>query len=615
MTQPASSQEAEYSAREKRFNADVERHAGRSRSVSNLRGLAFAVFIVSLLLTVFGSKSGLSGPLSLASLAAFMALVVWHSRVIAEEDLARRFARVNRDALARITGRFAELAENGARFADPAHPYTSDLDVFGQNSLFQRVSVAHTRVGQEKLAAFFNQPSPSATVRERQTAVRALAPLLDLRQRIEALALGVVDPTSKSKEPPTPEPLLRWAEEKPQLKHWLHVVWAARILPFFTVGGMVAWSTFHHSWLFFTVPGLLSMFALSLANAITSRVFHAVSETQGAFLRYGTLLGELESLDVDAPLIRAAQARLTQSGKKPSQEMRRFERVVGFFELKHNGMIYPVVNLFLLWDVHCVLALEAWQESAGRYVREWLDVVGEAEALSSLAGLCHDEPEFCFPELSRTACFRATELGHLLIDRKVRVSNSVELAEAGTALLVTGSNMSGKSTMLRSMGLANVLAFAGGPVCAKQLVLAELSLVTSIRMSDSLASGVSHFYAEINKLKAVLDATAGPKPVFFLLDEILHGTNSLERQIGARWVIGELIKRGALGAVSTHDMGLAELSPELMKRVTLIHFRETVKDNEMSFDYKAHPGPVQAGNALRLMRRIGLAVPLSADDS
>jgi DNA mismatch repair ATPase MutS len=290
--------------------------------------------------------------------------------------------------------------------------------------------------------------------------------------------------------------------------------------------------------------------------------------------------------------------------------MRRFERVVGFFELKHNGMIYPVVNLFLLWDVHCVLALEAWQERAGRFVREWLDVVGEAEALSSLAGLAHDEPDFCFPELSESTCFLAQELGHLLIERGARVTNGVELPEAGTALLVTGSNMSGKSTMLRSMGLANVLAFAGGPVCAKRLVLGELNLVTSIRISDSLASGVSHFYAELNKLKSVVDATAGKKAVFFLLDEILHGTNSLERQIGARWVIGELIKRGALGAVSTHDMGLAELEPELMKRVTLIHFRESVQNDEMSFDYKAHPGPVQAGNALRLMRRIGLEVPL-----
>jgi len=606
-----SGQDAEYRAREQRFSAEAERHAARSRTVSNLRGLAFAVFIVSLLLSVFGKTSGFSGPISLAGLAAFLLLVVWHSRVLADEDLARRFARVNKDALARTTGRFSELSENGARFVDAAHPYSSDLDVFGPNSLFQRVSVAHTRVGQEKLSGFFAHTSPPSVVRERQVAVRALAPLLDLRQRIEALALGIVDPTgSKRKEPPNPEPLLLWAEEKPQLKHWPHVVWAARILPFFTIGGMVLWSSFGRSWLFFTIPAVLSLLTLSLANAITSRVFHAVSETQGAFLRYGTLLGELESLNVDAPLIRAAQARLNQSGKKPSEEMRRFERVVGFFELKHNGMIYPVVNLFLLWDVHCVLALEAWQERAGRFVREWLDVVGEAEALSSLAGLAHDEPDFCFPEFSDSPCFIAEELGHLLIDGQVRVTNSISLPEAGTALLVTGSNMSGKSTLLRSMGLANVLGFAGGPVCAKKLVLAEFALMTSIRISDSLASGVSHFYAELNKLKAVVDGISGSKPVFFLLDEILHGTNSLERQIGARWVIARLIQGGALGAVSTHDMGLAQLEPALMSRVTLIHFRESVKNNEMSFDYKAHPGPVQAGNALRLMRRIGLEVPL-----
>jgi hypothetical protein len=609
----AADREAEYRAREQRFSAEAERHAARSRTVSNLRGLSFAVFIVSLLLSVFGKSGGaLAGPLSLLGLIAFLVLVVWHSRILADEDLARRFKRVNQDAVARNTGHFTELAETGARFTDAAHAYTSDLDVFGPASLFQRVSVAHTRVGQETLAGFFTQPSPSSAVRERQVAVRALAPLLDLRQRIEALALGIVDMAgSKRKEPPNPEPLLRWAEEKPQLKHWLHVVWPARILPLFTIGGMVAWSSFGRSWLLFAIPAALSMFVLSLANAVTARVFHAVSETQGAFLRYGTLLGELESLEVDAPLIRAAQARLQQSGKKPSEEMRRFERVVGFFELKHNGMIYPVVNLFTLWDVHCVLALEAWQERAGRFVREWLDVVGEAEAWSSLAGLAHDEPEFCFPEISAAARFEAQGLGHVLIDGSVRVTNDISLPEAGTALLVTGSNMSGKSTMLRSMGLAHVLAFAGGPVCAKKLVLAEFALITSIRISDSLASGVSHFYAELNKLKAVVDGTAGSKPVFFLLDEILHGTNSLERQIGARWVIGELIQRGALGAVSTHDMGLAELAPELMKRVTLIHFRETVKDNEMSFDYKAHPGPVQAGNALRLMRRIGLNVPLA----
>ncbi|HEY4106355.1 MAG TPA: hypothetical protein VGM44_20790, partial [Polyangiaceae bacterium] len=196
-----SAAEAEYRARQLRFDREAESHAARSRTLSNLRGLAFAIFIVSLLLGIFGKSGGIPGVVSLAGFIAFFALVIWHSRVLADEDLARRFARVNRDALLRISGKFAELGETGARFADPKHPYTDDLDVFGQGSLFQRVSVAHTRFGQEKLAEFFREPAAADLIRERQIAVHALAPLLDVRQRIEALALGVVDPGAKRKEP------------------------------------------------------------------------------------------------------------------------------------------------------------------------------------------------------------------------------------------------------------------------------------------------------------------------------------------------------------------------------------------------------------------------------
>jgi DNA mismatch repair ATPase MutS len=361
----------------------------------------------------------------------------------------------------------------------------------------------------------------------------------------------------------------------------------------------------------FVVPALLARVLLAQISAQISHVFSAVSATQGAFLRYGTLLGELESLAAKAPLLSDAQARLKASGHTPSQEMRRFERAVGYFELKHNGMIHPFVDTLLMWDVHCVLALEAWQLSAGRHVREWLEVVGEFEAWSSLAGFAHDEPDFVFPELTSEMCFRAQSLGHPLIPAARRVTNDVDLPEAGRALLVTGSNMSGKSTLLRSIGLAGVLGFAGAPVCAKSLTLSELDLITSMRISDSLSRGVSHFYAELKKLKAVVDAAEQSAPVLFLLDEILHGTNSLERQLGARWVIGRLIARGAIGAVSTHDMGLCELSPELMARVELVHFRESVQGDEMTFDYRMHPGPVKAGNALQLMRQIGLDVPLA----
>jgi DNA mismatch repair ATPase MutS len=258
-----------------------------------------------------------------------------------------------------------------------------------------------------------------------------------------------------------------------------------------------------------------------------------------------------------------------------------------------------------------VLGLEKWQRRFGKVVRGWFTALGELEAVSSLAGFAHDEKASSFPELSDgPAHFEATALGHPLIDPEKRVTNDVSLAAPGRALLVTGSNMSGKSTLLRAMGLASVMAHAGAPVCATRLSLTRCTLRTSIRVSDSLEHGVSHFYAEISKLKAVVDAARGAEPVLFLLDEILHGTNSRERQIGARWVLSELVQRGAIGAVSTHDMELCRLPDALMERVTMVHFRESVENGKMTFDYKVRPGPVTAGNALRLMQLVGLDVPL-----
>jgi DNA mismatch repair ATPase MutS len=291
--------------------------------------------------------------------------------------------------------------------------------------------------------------------------------------------------------------------------------------------------------------------------------------------------------------------------------MNRFRRAVGWYDLRHNGLIHPFVNAFTCWDVHCTVRLEKWQVESGKRVRNWFTTLGELEALSSFAGLTHDQPDFAFPEIQESgACYEADSLGHPLIDDPNRVTNSVSLPSGGRALLITGSNMSGKSTLLRSMGLAAVMAYAGAPVAAKSLRLARMAVGTSIRVSDSLESGVSHFYAEVRKLKAVVDATDGPLPVLFLLDEILHGTNSRERQIGARWILAEMLARGACGAVSTHDMELCRLPDDLMTRVTQVHFRESVQNDQMTFDYKLREGAVTAGNALRVMQLAGLSVPL-----
>jgi DNA mismatch repair ATPase MutS len=278
-----------------------------------------------------------------------------------------------------------------------------------------------------------------------------------------------------------------------------------------------------------------------------------------------------------------------------------------------------LIGPILMWDVHCAAALLRWRARAGAHVRDWLDALAEVEALASLGGFAHEHPSFVFPELAPEATFDARGLGHPLIADDKRIGNDVRLPSAGRALVVTGSNMSGKSTLLRAIGVNVLLANAGAPVCATAARFGPARIATSMRIDDSLEQGVSHFYAELRRLKRVIDLaqetgrapgaqTMPSSPVLFLLDEILHGTNSRERVLGACAVVKELLARGALGAVSTHDLGITALEKELGGLVENVHFEEQVRGEEMSFDYVLRPGIVQSSNALRLMRAVGIDV-------
>ena len=638
MTAPEDDKTELYAARAQRFEAEVQALFARSRLFSNLRGLMFGVAVIAALFTLFGSERIVAAAFAVPAAIAFAVLVVWHSRILAAEDEARRWAQVNRDGEARCSGRWRELFDDGERFGKVPHPYADDLDLFGRGSLFQRVCVAHTRFGQEALTRLLTAPASLKEIQLRQNAVGALAPELETRQRLEALALAVVETAASRADnsenstrgaaanasdrsaalrrsararAPDPEPLLRWAEGEPRLEHDPLLVWGSRLLPPLTLAAIAGATLFGLHPLIWLVPLLLQIALVLRASEETTRVFTAVSATEGAFLRYGAMLELLENLALSSTLLESLRERLLSADLRPSLLMKDFRSRVGWFDLRHNGLVHPFANALLLWDIQCVLALERWQRRCGKIVRGWFGALGELEALSSLSGFAHDEKRATFPEVvENTAVFEATDLGHPLIDAPERVTNDVSLPQPGRALLVTGSNMSGKSTLLRAMGLAAVMAYAGAPVCAARLKIARCTLRTSVRVSDSLEHGVSHFYAELNKLKAVVDATQEGDPVLFLLDEILHGTNSRERQIGARWVLGELLQRGAIGAVSTHDMELCRLPENLMQRVTMVHFRESVEHGKMTFDYKLRPGPVTAGNALRLMQIIGLDVPL-----
>lgn len=620
MTEPLNSPESpgfsgRYTERAAAWEKKAKELGARSRLLSNLRGLSFAVFAGSCVALLGRAPTEIATPIALVAFAAFLVLVFVHARLIDEQDLAERWVDVNRAALARANHDFAALTDLGDGLAPTGHMFASDLDLFGRASLFQRLSVARTRFGRERLAEILLEPATLDQARLRQRAVQKLASDLELCQGFEAHALGAAGQKpglgGRVRSPVNPEPLLKWAESTPSLVNDPLSRFGSLLFPPLTLAALVAYFGFGApGW-----PALVGLVvqALLLVRAAreTAIAFGAVSATEGAFLRYGALLEIVEGLRHDDPLLNELKARLETSSGMPSRAMHQFKSIVGWFDLRHNGLLHPLVNLILLWDIHCTLALERWQLRAGKHLRVWFDVIGWFEALSSLAAFARDEPDAVYPELEEgPARFEAEALGHPLIAPARRVANDVSLAAPGTALLVTGSNMSGKSTLLRAMGLATVLALAGAPVPARRLRVSRLVPATSIRVADSLEAGVSHFYAEIGKLKRVVDAAQGSVPVLFLLDEVLHGTNSRERQIGARWVLARLLELGSLGAVSTHDQELCRLPDALMSSVRLVHLRESVKDGSMTFDYKVYPGPVSSGNALRLMRNVGLDVPL-----
>lgn len=613
MEHPAGTKPEFYAERVERHRVIHERLTRKSRWLSNLRGLSFATWTLSWGFSLFGS-AGLAGVLlGAAALLAFLGLVGYHARVISAESMESRWISTNQDAQARVSADgWHGLAFDGAPFRDPNHPYADDLDVFGPASLYQRLCVAKTRAGQAKLAAWLKAPTTPTMVRERQALIAELAPELDLRQTFEVLARATLPARAGAVSTPNDlEALFSWGEAAPMLlgARWLKLT--GRLLPVLTsllLG--LAYLGFVSGWLG-VVSLLTHVFVLQKTRDARVQLVGMLATSEQTVLAVEPLFALLETSPSTGRAREAFDRTLKGQANPPSQACKHLRRIAGWFELRHNGLIYPFINIYLLWDVQCAIAFDAWRQEYGKHLRSWFSVLGEFEALSSLAGFLYDEPNTCFAELTESqASFEAEALAHPLLHPSVRVANDLPSLGAGEGLLVTGSNMSGKSTFLRAMGLSVVLGLAGGPVCARRLRLRPVALVTSMRISDSLASGVSHFYAELRKLKAVIDASQGSMPVFFLLDEILHGTNSRERQIGARWILSQLLQRDALGAVSTHDLALCELSGHLAERLHLVHFRENVVSGEMTFDYLLRKGPVTEGNALRLMQKMGLEVPL-----
>jgi hypothetical protein len=596
-------------------------YAARSRLVSYCRIATFFGAVACVVIAVTASHLPPAPLYGLAGLlfAAFLALVGYHANV--EQHLQRHtaFVRLNELALAKLR-RDWEGVPTPPVTAPASHPYAEDLDLFGRASLFALLWNGGTALAQQRAAEWLLRPAAPHEARARQQAVEELAPRVDLRQDLLATA------TTGSLHVHDVLRFLEWAEGRPWLSRHPIAVWCTRALTACIVVLVALHATGVVGEPYWLLPVIVAFVVSNLWALKIEHVFDAAFAHHAVFGYYSELFRLAASADLRDPLLRQLQAAMTAERLTADRQMGRLNRLMRLADLRHSALLHLPVQIFTLWDFHIVLLVERWQRHAGPSARRWFDALATFEVIATLASLRFDNPDWAFPEVAPDAeTFDATALAHPLLPAPVRVSNDVQVGPVGTFLLVTGSNMSGKSTLLRAIGVNAVLAQAGAPVCAAALRMPPVRLHTSMRVQDSLEQGVSFFMAAVQRLKQVVEAAdqpgsdgAGPfeRPegearLLYLLDEVLQGTNTGERQIAVRSILRHLLQRPAIGAVTTHDLSLAD-TRDLAAAAHAVHFTEHIGPSgagqSMTFDYRLRPGIATSRNAIKLMQMVGLSV-------
>ncbi len=596
----------EYSRRLDQRRQVVQRDTRMHRGIADARLGVFTVGLILAWVALWTGKISLWWVVLPA--IGFFALIVAYDRVGRVLRKAERASSYYEAALDRLADRWAGRGESGSQFSDEEHLFALDLDLFGTGSVFERLCVARTSSGQRKLADWLRQPTDSVLeIQARQAALVELRDRLDLREDVALLGddvrVGVA-----------PESLIAWGQGTPIVRSTGLLRLVAAILAAVNVLAVIGWA-------FFEAGRLPALFAFLIAGGFAwtlrgrvRRIVETIDRKADDLKLLAALLLRVEQEPFSSPRLLAIRKAMESHGETPSHRIARLARMAQLLEAKRNQLFAPF-GLLTLWSTQFALAVESWRIKSGGAIETWLEAIGEFEALCSLAAYTYENPADPFPELespseSKCPIFEAEAIGHPLIALKDCVRNDLKLGgeEGPRVLLISGSNMSGKSTLLRSVGVNSVLALAGAPVRAKSLRLSPLAIGATLRVQDSLQAGKSRFYAEITRLRRLVDLADGPLPVLFLLDEILHGTNSHDRRLGAEAVVQGLIDRGAIGLVTTHDLALADIAERLAPRARNVHFEDHLEDGVMTFDYIMRSGVVRKSNALALMRAVGLEV-------
>ncbi len=532
-------------------------------------------------------------------LVAFAKFVKWHMNIQTQQQHNNNLNKINLYEKAALENDYSNFAD-GKVFQDVAHPYSIDLDIFGPYSFFQYCNRTATAIGRACLAKYLSAPAEKSEILLRQAATLELKEKLDWRQNLMALGMVAEDEIEHVN-------LLKdWLEDEPFVSNNSLYKIAILLTPFWVMFGIVAtvlWIPWQLGILCLLIPGYFLKTTLEKVNETHLRTTHA----EKMLALYGRLIGHIEKEDFKTEKLRSLQTVFTKDNQVASASINRLSYIISQLNLRYNAFAI-LINLFMLWDLRWIKRLEIWKAELKDKLPDWFESLQEFEALVSLATTNYNNPDWTMPIIQDDEKFVGLELGHPLIMADTRICNDLQMPTEGHLKLVTGSNMAGKSTFLRTMGLNIVLAMAGSAVCAKRLELPILQVHTSMRTQDALHESTSSFYAELKRLKTIIEAVESEQNIYFLLDEILKGTNSNDRHTGSKALIKQFIESRGAGIIATHDLELGQLEAQYGGAVENLCMEVRVKHDELVFNYKLEKGVSQSFNATHLMRNMGIKV-------
>lgn len=591
-----------FTARIKKNEEEVLKYKKQSSVVGNIRLLAIAIAIYYTYMYIKSNYSMAYLSIAFFAYAAFIVLIICHRRIKNKMDFSKEIININKRYISRIDGTWTKFEDIGEEFIDKNHRYSSDLDIVGKESLFQLVNTTNTLNGRNNLAKSLVEPNcDEKEIVSRQEALKELQNKLDLCQRMEYI-------TGKYKDKlKSPQKLIDYSQDNNLLiksKRMKNIIYT---LPLITVPLSAAVMIFKMEQMYILVMAIIVIQLLIWAIGVlkANNILQSVDYFKYNLDTYVNILKLIEKEEFNSHKLKTIRSSLFDEKNSSMLAIKELDRILERINLRYNGILYIVLNATLLWDFQCVFSLESWKKKHGYKIADWLEAIGEIESLMSLSVLMHINEEICFPKINESnLSVEAKELGHPLINMSDRVANDLEMKN--NIFIISGSNMSGKTTFLRTIGINLVLAYSGAPVCAKEMSCSMLNIFTSMRINDDLKNGISTFYAELIRIKDIIDYSGRKKEMIFLIDEIFRGTNSLDRIIGAKNVLANLNESGVIGALTTHDLELCVL--DKYNRIKNYHFSEHYKNNKILFDYKIKKGKSTTTNAKYLMSIVGIKI-------